>query len=235
MSLKDKPGSRQERRRQQRRQEIARQQQQRQSARRWYMGGGLLAALLIVGGGAFFAFGNHNNPTPNASNRNGLQPGGTIDGITCQAEMLNYHIHMHLTLYRNGKAVALPQNVGIPVSTAIHAGGQNDCLYFLHTHDFSGIVHIESPTANIYTLGQFFDIWHYTSIWDAQGGLGYSVDDSFLTALRAAKPSAIHVYVDGKSVGSTYRSITLTAHKLVTIEIGTPLRAPETHYNFNGI
>ena len=98
------------------------------------------------------------------------------------------------------------------------------------------MIHIESPTARLYTLGQFFDIWHGTSLWDAQGGLagpaGLVVDASFVTALKAAKPREIHIFVDGKPVSSDYRSITLTKHKLVTVEIGTPLKPPPTHYTF---
>lgn len=231
MSNRGRPGSRQDRRRQERQQrqkEVARQQQQRQqSTRRWYFGGGILAVLLLVGGGAFYAF-NQNKPTTVAAG----QPGGPVDGITCEAEMLNYHIHMHLTLYQNGHPVPVASQIGIPQSTAIP---NNACLYFLHTHDASGIVHIESPTPKIFSLGQFFDIWRDTSVWDAQGGLGMSVDSSFVTALQAAKPSDIHVYANGKYVGSDYKSVTLTDHKLVTVELGTPLRTPESHYNFQGL
>src|SRR5919204_2866518 len=225
MPVRDQAQSRQERRRQQRRQQAARQQR-RQSTRRWSIIGGVLLLLLIGGGGAgaYFAF-NHSHTAAG-------QPGAPIDGISCQSEMLNYHIHAHLTLYKDGKPVPLPAQVGIPYSQAI--SGQHYCLYWLHTHDASGVIHIESPTARLYTLGQFFDIWHYTSLWDAQGGIagqaGLVVDASFVTALKAAKPGEIHIFVDGKPVSADYRSITLTKHKLVTVEIGTPLKPPTTHY-----
>ena len=33
------------------------------------------------------------------------------------------------------------------------------CIYWLHTHDNSGIMHIESPTKRNFTLGQFLQIW----------------------------------------------------------------------------
>ena len=151
--------------------------------------------------------------------------------------MLNYHIHAHLTLYKNGKPVPLPADVGIPYSQAI--GGQHYCLYWLHTHDASGVIHIESPTPRLYTLGQFFDIWHNTSLWDAQGGIaraaGLVVDDSFVNALKAAKPGEIHIFVDGKPVSTSYRDITLTKHKLITIEIGAPRKPPTTRYDFSAV
>jgi hypothetical protein len=227
MPVRDQAHSRQDRRRQQHRQQLARQHRRR-STRRWYIIGGVLLLLLIGGGGAgaYFAFAR------------GSQPGRAIDGISCGgSEMLNYHIHAHLTLYKNGRAVPVPAYVGIPYSSAINAGGQHVCYYWLHTHDTSGVVHIESPTTRLYRLGQFFDIWHYTSLWDAQGRLaasaGVVVDSSFVNALKAAKPGAIHIFVNGKPVSTRYRDVTLTKHKVITIEIGTPLKPPTTHYDFS--
>ena len=226
MPVRDQTQSEQERRRQQRRQQLARQQR-RQSTRRWSIIGGVLLLLLLGGGGAYFSFAR------------GSQPGASIDGISCQSEMLDYHIHAHLTLYKNGKPVPVPAQVGIPYSQAINVGGQHTCLYWLHTHDTSGVIHVESPTARLYTLGQFFDIWHDTSLWDAQGGIagpaGLVVDASFVNALKAAKPGEIHIFVDGKPVSTSYRDITLTKHKLITIEIGTPLKPPTTHYDFSAV
>ena len=234
MPARNAPQSRQQRRRQQRQQEVARQRR-RQSQRRWYIIGGLVVLLVLIGGGgagAYFAFAHGDNGT-------GPRPGTAIDGISCQAEMLNYHIHAHLTLYKDGKPVAVPADVGIPYNRAINVNGQNYCLYFLHTHDVSGVIHVESPTPRLYTLGQFFDIWHYTSLWDAQGGLaasaGLVVDRSFVDALKSSKPGEIHVFVDGKPVSTSYRDITLTKHKLITIESGTPLRPPTTHYDFSKV
>ena len=161
--------------------------------------------------------------------------GAPIDGISCEAETLNYHIHAHLTLYENGRAVPVPTYVGIPYSQAI--SGPHYCLYWLHTHDTSGVIHIESPTPRFYTLVQFFDIWHNTSLWDAQGGLatpaGLVVDSSFVNALSSARPSDIHAFVSSKPV-SDYRTITLTKHELITLEIGTPLKPPTTYFDWKG-
>ena len=33
------------------------------------------------------------------------------------------------------------------------------CYYWLHTHTNDGVIHVESPTQRLYTLGDFFDIW----------------------------------------------------------------------------
>jgi hypothetical protein len=35
----------------------------------------------------------------------------------------------------------------------------NSCIFWLHTHDESGIIHIESPIEQSFTLGQFLNVW----------------------------------------------------------------------------
>jgi len=61
------------------------------------------------------------------------------------------HIHQHLDIYVNGKKVQLPALVGIDTSAGF--------LTELHTHDTSGILHVESATNREYVLGQFFGEW----------------------------------------------------------------------------
>jgi hypothetical protein len=61
-----------------------------------------------------------------------------IDGIYCDAlEQTAYHIHAHLTIYMNGKQVAIPQGIGI--------ASDQSCFYWLHTHTSDGVIHIEFP------------------------------------------------------------------------------------------
>jgi hypothetical protein len=61
------------------------------------------------------------------------------------------HIHEHLDLYVNGRRVTVPALVGIDQQAGF--------LTELHTHDASGIVHVESPVPRTFTLGQFFCEW----------------------------------------------------------------------------
>ena len=49
------------------------------------------------------------------------------------------------------------------------AGGQ--CIYWLHTHAPDGVIHIESPTQRIYTLGNFFDEWRQPLSANQVGGV----------------------------------------------------------------
>jgi hypothetical protein len=53
--------------------------------------------------------------------------GQTIKGISCDAqEGQRIHIHQHLAIYDHGKAVPVPQFIGIPQAAR--------CIYWVHTH-----------------------------------------------------------------------------------------------------
>ena len=74
-----------------------------------------------------------------------------IDDIKCdKAEHFNFHYHAHLDIFINGLSYLVPAGIGIKPP---------DCIYWLHTHDISGIIHVESPENQTFKLGQFFDIW----------------------------------------------------------------------------
>jgi hypothetical protein len=137
---------------------------------------------------------------------------GKVDGISCAPiEQLAYHIHAHLAVFRDGRLYQLPAGVGIPGSQAeqtqygpIAVGGK--CYYWLHTHTTDGVIHIESPTKTIYTLGDFFDEWHQP-----------------LTGSRVASlAGAITAFVNGKLWKKSPRDIPLLPHEDIQLEIGPP-------------
>jgi hypothetical protein len=77
-----------------------------------------------------------------------------IDGIECGAmEQLDFHIHAHLDIFINGQHSTVPALIGITYK----------CFYWLHTHDESGVIHLESPVKRDFTLGHLFDIWNKSS------------------------------------------------------------------------
>jgi hypothetical protein len=138
---------------------------------------------------------------------------GTVDGIKCGAtEQLAYHIHAHLSVFVNGASKAIPAGVGIPGSSPqvtpqgpIAAGGQ--CIYWLHTHTSDGVIHIESPTQRIYTLGSFFDVWHQP-----------------LSANQVGTATGkVTAYVDGKPWTKDPRAIPLGAHTVIQLSVGSPV------------
>lgn len=73
----------------------------------------------------------------------------TISSTTNLAE----HIHVHLDIYINGTQYIIPGNVG-------HLS-DDTLLYALHTHtnEPSGIIHIESPSVQTFTLSQLFEVY----------------------------------------------------------------------------
>lgn len=113
--------------------------------------------------------------TPNEGDTaSGGQGANTIDNtITCQPTMSNnYHIHIFLGVYVNGQLMALPMAIGMENPGAPSSGFINTatCFYFIHTHDSSGIVHVEDPnpnnlavTASMYTLQDVLDVWGITA------------------------------------------------------------------------
>jgi hypothetical protein len=68
-------------------------------------------------------------------------------------EMFAEHLHPHLTIEHSGVPLAIPANVGF-----VQAGGTVLCIYWLHTHDESGTIHVEAPGGN-FTLADFFAVW----------------------------------------------------------------------------
>ncbi len=149
---------------------------------------------------------------------------GTVDGIRCgPTEQLAYHIHAHLSIFVDGKPRRLPGGIGIPGSQEVQTsvgpvaqGGQ--CIYWLHTHAPDGVIHVESPTERIYTLGNFFDEWHQplssSQVGDAKGKV---------TAL-----------VDGKPWTKDPRKIPLEPHSVIQLNVGSP-QAPFQSLSWSGL
>jgi hypothetical protein len=60
------------------------------------------------------------------------------------------HHHVQLYVYVDGQPVTVPQNIGLSSQAASP----------LHTHDDTGLVHVESADPNFApVLGQFMDVW----------------------------------------------------------------------------
>ena len=127
--------------------------------------------------------------------------GADVDGITCKPNMTTlYHVHAHLAVIYNGHWLQLPENIGI----------RPTCYYEMHTHDLTGVIHIESPSVKNYTLGKLFDIWGETlTSTDVAGATGNVV-----------------AYINDNGESRRYmgdvRAIELTSHRDVTLQVGTP-------------
>lgn len=132
-----------------------------------------MPASFTIGNGSIF--GTDNAFTPNDGNTSSGGQGQTVDGMPCVSTMPNtYHVHSFVGIIINGRQLALPDGIGMknPGGDGTYAGFPNwteyaSCYYYIHTHDASGVLHVESPqsvprTATLYTLGNAFDMWGMT-------------------------------------------------------------------------
>jgi hypothetical protein len=146
-----------------------------------------------------------------------------IDGVYCDSlEQLSYHIHAHLTMYIDGQNVPLVANTGI-APEGVTSSANVTCYYWLHTHDASGVIHIESPTTKLYPLSNFFDIWQQK----------FSSSGSFPTQLSSSAGWVI--YVNGKQVNTDFNHLLLHAHDLITLAYNSPGIKPDTTYAWQGL
>lgn len=126
--------------------------------------------------------------------------GSAIGGVSCLVTE-DYHVHAHLSIFKNGQALAIPANIGL-----------TGCAYELHTHDKSGIIHVETAAYHLLTLGQFFAVWGqpFTS-----------------TNVAGIVGLPINVYVNDDGKLSLHKGnpadIELAKHREITIVIGTPI------------
>ncbi len=73
--------------------------------------------------------------------------------MSCTTDMATtFHIHPTLKISVDGVDEVIPAQVGI----------KDGCMSPLHTHDTSGKIHVESPEARDFTLGDFFAVWGKT-------------------------------------------------------------------------
>ncbi|MBI4895046.1 MAG: hypothetical protein HY831_01000 [Candidatus Aenigmarchaeota archaeon] len=146
--------------------------------------------LIVIGLGVFFL----------------TQPkSDSLDVIPCNnMEQNGFHIHAHLDIFVDGQLYTVPAGIGIT----------NTCLYWLHTHDYSGIIHIEAPSKRTFMLGQFLDIWKKSSV-DSTMPIGSPI-----------------AYVNGKDVSVDYRNIELNSHDEIALVYGKAPKVVPSSYDF---
>jgi hypothetical protein len=124
------------------------------------------------------------------------------------------HIHSHLDVFVDGKAVTVPAEIGIDLV--------KQQISPLHTHDTSGVVHIESPVKKDFALGEFMTEWNVPISKDALG------------PLKTSGGKQLHVYVNGKKRTGDPASLKLGAHDEIAVvygAAGAKVRVP-TSYNW---
>lgn len=155
---------------------------------------GLVVVLaIIVAIGAYVAYSTPQNNNPVSPTNTSTQAAAANSNYTytamtsrqvvqtCTSDMATqFHIHAHLEIMANKQFVTVPAEIGINVTT--------DCMRPIHTHDDSGIIHIESPVQKDFMLSDFFYVWEKT--FNKDQILDYKVDADH----------GLKMYVDGKEV-----------------------------------
>ncbi len=104
----------------------------------WWIAGAVVAVLI-----GLIAWGNYSASTQTTHQI----------ALSCTSDPLTqFHIHPHIAIIINGATQTIPADIGL---NAV-------CMHPIHTHDESGVIHIESPQARDFTLGDFFAVWGKT-------------------------------------------------------------------------
>lgn len=121
--------------------------------------------------------------------------GQPVDGVGC-AKDETYHIHTLLSIYRNGTRLAMPDAVG-----------RSGCTYELHTHDATGVIHIETDVPKKFMLSQYFALWRQpftsTNVAGLEGPFRYYLIENGKLTRYTGDPMAIEL--------TAYREIVILA------------------------
>jgi hypothetical protein len=128
-----------------------------------------------------------------------------LDVLTAEGTVL--HIHEHLDLFVDGQQQKVPADIGIDQANGI--------LSPVHTHDATGIIHVESPRARDFTLGEFFDVW------------GVPFTSQCIGTLCTNGSRQLTVFVDGSQVKGDPRAVKLAPHQEIVVAYGTPAQIPD--------
>jgi hypothetical protein len=191
----------------------------------WYIGGAAVAVLVVIGvvlgvvltGGSSSATSSktidwdklgvlQTGPPPWNDGSGQLQDRLSTLGLSALGtEGTVVHIHQHLDVFVDGKKVAVPALIGID---------DNAFLTELHTHDTSGILHVESPKARDFILGQAFGEW------------GVKLTASCISTLCGK----LSWYVNGKKMTGNPAQLVLKPHQEIVIVSGKkPAHIPTTY------
>ena len=144
------------------------------------------------------------------SSGSGANSGQPVANVKCEtSEQLATHYHAHLDILYQGQPVRVPAQVGVT----------STCLYWLHTHDETGVIHIEAPKSESgrqFKLGDFFKIW------------GQPLSKKQVATIQVASGEQVKAWVNGQPYTGDPANIPLASKEQVVIEIGPPFVDPPT-------
>lgn len=120
---------------------------------------------------------------------------------------LTEHFHAHFDIFVNGKKVKIPALVGINPGAGY--------LTELHTHDDTGVIHVEAQKSRDFSVGQFFAEWAV-----------------YLNAHSIGGYKGLKWYVDGKPQTGNPQTLILKPHQEIAFVVGKPPAKIPSSYAF---
>jgi hypothetical protein len=119
------------------------------------------------------------------------------------------HTHQHLDVFVDGRRVPVPAGIGINVAEHF--------ISPLHTHDASGILHVESPTVRSFSLAELFGVWGVRLTRTCLGG--------------ECDAARLRIFVNGRRVADP-NLILLARHQEIVVAFGPAPKPVPSSYSF---
>lgn len=140
-------------------------------------------------------------------------------GLPYGEEVTTVHYHAHLDIDVDGEKVTVPPYLGFVTN-----GSKSLGLAPLHTHDDSGIIHIENDVPATFNLGQVFIEW------------GVKFTPNCLGPFCTGGGKELAVFVNGTRYTGDPTKLVLKKHQEIAVEYGGSgtLPTPPSSYDFPG-
>jgi hypothetical protein len=149
---------------------------------------------------------------------NGAKSAARATALGLPPEGTTMHEHANVQIFVHGKEERIPTDVGINPSAGT--------IQSIHTHDDTGLVHLESSQSREFTLGDFFGVW------------GVRFTPSCLGAYCNEGDNRLQVFLDGEEVTDNLQDVQLDDQTVIVVTYGTPAELPDpipSSFDFSSI
>jgi hypothetical protein len=193
------------------RRRIARAQRRRQLA--WIVG-----ITIAVAAGVFFFTNRNERDTSTAAlpgelttkapwDANAAESAARATALGLPAEGTTMHEHANVQIFVHGTNERIPADIGIDTAAGT--------IQSIHTHDDTGLVHLESSQSREFTLGEFFGVW------------GVRFTPTCLGAYCNEGNNRLQVFVDGDEVTDNLQDVQLDDQTVIVVTYGTAAELPD--------
>ena len=156
-------------------------------------------------------------PLPTQSSKAYIDAAG-LPLYTQEKTLVHYHAHLDVSV--DGQPVQVPADIGIAFEN-----GQPTAISPLHTHDTSGVIHVEAGENAKFTLGQLFTEW------------GLRLDQECIGGMCQKDGKELRYFVNGVAYDGDPVEIPIREHEEIAILYGKPdqLPKPPSTYDFGNL